>query len=126
MTAGNAASIRRFFDRVGPWFYAFFFTAVGYRASLRYFFRANHWRLDLQRETKILDAGIGTGFSTVNLLREAPWDLSVFGLDFSFGMIAGLKRWLRRLALEDRVRLQMGDMREMPFRSRSKRPLFQS
>jgi ubiquinone/menaquinone biosynthesis C-methylase UbiE len=64
---------------------------------------------------RILDAGIGTGFLTVNLLKEAPIPLEIVGLDFSRGMLNGLNRWLRELGLEDRVKLHLADMRRMPF-----------
>jgi len=114
---GDPAAIRAFFNRVGPWFYTFFFALLGYRASLRYFLRLNHQRLGLRRGMRILDAGIGTGFLAVNLLREAPVPLIITGLDFSTGMFAGLERWLQRLGLRERVRLQQGDIRKMPFRS---------
>lgn len=115
----DAAEVRVFFDRVGPRFYAFFFTLLGYRASLRHFLRLNHPYLGLKRGSRVLDAGIGTGFLSPNLLREAPVRLTVTGLDFSHGMWIGLKRRLRRLNLADRVRFHLGDIREMPFRSES-------
>ncbi|RJP20312.1 MAG: class I SAM-dependent methyltransferase [Candidatus Abyssobacteria bacterium SURF_5] len=111
----SPASINLFFDRVGPWFYSFYFTAIGYRASLKYLIRANLDLLGLKEGMRILDAGIGTGFLTVNLLREASEPLEVFGLDFSPGMLLGLNRRLTRLGLERRVRLHLADMRQMPF-----------
>jgi ubiquinone/menaquinone biosynthesis C-methylase UbiE len=107
--------IRAYFDRVGPWFYAFFFRLMGYRASLKYLLRNNYRRLGLRQGTRILDAGIGTGFLTVNLLKEAPDPLLIFGLDFSMGMLVGLNRWLRELGLEERVKLHLADMRQIPF-----------
>jgi ubiquinone/menaquinone biosynthesis C-methylase UbiE len=107
--------IKEFFNRVGPWIYSFFFTLVGYRSSLKYFVRHNHQRFDLKRGIRILDAGIGTGFLTVNFLKEVPILLKIIGLDFSAGMFVGLKRRLRRMGLEGRVMLQMGDMRRLPF-----------
>lgn len=64
---------------------------------------------------RILDAGIGTGFLTIPLLLEAPVRLMVTGLDFSEGMVAALRYRLRLLGLQDRVLLEMGDMRRMPF-----------
>ena len=111
----ETASIRDFFNKVGPWFYSWFFTAVGYRSSLKYFLRLNHQRMGLREGMRVLDAGIGTGFLTINLLREAPIPLTITGLDFSVGMLAGLKRRLTRLGLLEYVRLQVGDMRQMPF-----------
>lgn len=107
--------INSFFNRVGPWFYATYFTLIGYRSSLKYFLRSNHHHLGLRENMKILDAGIGTGFMTINLLRESPIPLTITGLDFSTGMLIGLDRWLRKLGLEERVRLHLGDMRQMPF-----------
>ena len=115
----NAAEVRGFFDRVGPWFYAFFFTLLGYRASLRHFLRLNHSHLGLERGARVLDAGIGTGFLSPNLLREAPVRVNVTGLDFSLGMWVGLQRRLKRLSLEDQVKFYLGDIREMPFRNES-------
>ena len=113
--SSDTALIRKFFNRVGPWFYACFFTAVGYRSSLKYFLRHNHARLGLRKEMRVLDAGIGTGFLTINLLKEAPIPLNITGLDFSIGMLAGLKRRLASLGLSKQVSLHMGDMRQMPF-----------
>jgi ubiquinone/menaquinone biosynthesis C-methylase UbiE len=115
----ETASIRDFFNRVGPWFYSWFFTAVGYRSSLKYFLRVNHQRLGLREGMSVLDAGIGTGFLTINLLKEAPIPLTITGLDFSVGMLAGLKRRLARLGLLKYVQLQVGDMRQMPFPDKS-------
>jgi ubiquinone/menaquinone biosynthesis C-methylase UbiE len=111
--------IKEFFDNVGPWFYSLFFTSVGYRASLRFFVRTNHGRLGLSEGMSILDAGIGAGFLTISLLEEAPIPLKITGLDFSPGMLVGLRRGLRRLGLEERVKLQVGDMRDMPFADES-------
>jgi ubiquinone/menaquinone biosynthesis C-methylase UbiE len=115
----ETASIRDFFNRVGPWFYSWFFTAVGYRSSLKYFLRVNNQRLGLREGMSVLDAGIGTGFLTINLLKEAPIPLTITGLDFSVGMLVGLKRRLARLGLLKYVQLQVGDMRQMPFPDRS-------
>jgi ubiquinone/menaquinone biosynthesis C-methylase UbiE len=106
---------KKFFDGVGPWFYSFYFTAIGYRASLKYFVRKNHRHLGLREGMKVLDAGIGTGFLTIALLTEAPVSLTVTGLDFAPGMLIGLRRRLQRLGLEERVKLQVGDMRQMPI-----------
>lgn len=111
----STTAINNFFDRVGPWFYSWYFTLIGYRSSLKYFLRMNQRHLGIREGAKILDAGIGTGFLTVNLLKEAPVPLTVIGLDFSSGMLAGLKRWLMELGLEERVKLNRGDMRHMPF-----------
>jgi SAM-dependent methyltransferase len=111
----DTAAIRDFFDRVGPWFYSGFFTAVGYRSSLKYFLRFNHSRLGLREGMNVLDAGIGTGFLTINLLKDSLIPLSITGLDFSVGMFVGLKRRLKRLGLDEYVKLQVGDMRQMPF-----------
>jgi len=115
----NAWGVRGFFDRAGSWFYAFFFTLLGYRASLRHLLRLKHSQLGLKRGAQVLDAGIGTGFLSANLLMETPVRLKVTGLDFSLGMWIGLKRWLRKLDLEDQVRFCLGDMCQMPFRNES-------
>ncbi|MEW6440991.1 MAG: class I SAM-dependent methyltransferase [bacterium] len=115
----DAAQVRGFFDKVGPWFYEFFFTLLGYRASLRHFSRLNYPHLGLDRGARVLDAGIGSGFLTANLLRETPVRFTVTGLDFSLGMWIALKRWLRRLNLENQVKFYLGDMRAMPFRNAS-------
>jgi ubiquinone/menaquinone biosynthesis C-methylase UbiE len=109
------SAIQIFFNFVGPWFYSFFFQAVGYRASLKYFLRRHHPRLNLVEGMKILDAGIGTGFMTINLLLEAPTPLRITGLDFSEGMVSALRKRLSIMGLEDRVALHMADMRRMPF-----------
>ena len=111
----STAAIQEFFDRVGPRVYAACFTAIGYRASLRHFIRAHHHRFGIRDHMAILDAGIGTGFLTVNLLRESPVPLTVVGLDFSRGMLTGLTRWLAAESLERRVTLHRADMRRMPF-----------
>jgi ubiquinone/menaquinone biosynthesis C-methylase UbiE len=111
----STVAINDFFNRVGPRFYAWYFTLIGYRSSLKYFLRQNHHRFNIREEMKILDAGIGTGFLTVSLLKESPIPLTIIGLDFSSGMLIGLNRWLRKLGLEDRVKLHLADMRQMPF-----------
>lgn len=111
----STAAINDFFNRVGPRFYARFFGLIGYRFSLRQFMRLNHGRLGLRKDMRILDVGIGTGFLTVNLLKEARLPLTVVGLDFSGGMLIGLNRWLREVGFEDRVKLNLADMRQMPF-----------
>ena len=111
----STGAINDFFNRVGPRFYSRFFTLIGYRLSLKHFMRLNHNRLGIRAGTKILDAGIGTGFLTVNLLKESPASPTIVGLDFSSGMLIGLNRWLTELGLEDRVKLHLADMRRMPF-----------
>jgi len=114
-TVPDATALRGFFDRTGPWFYSVFFTSVGYRSSLKYFLRLHHPRLGLREGMTILDAGIGTGFLTGHLLGESPIPLTVMGLDFSAGMLVGLRRRLKGIGLDERVRLHVGDMRRMPF-----------
>lgn len=111
----DPGGIRDFFNNVGPWFYTFYFTLMGYRSSLRYFWRSHHARMEFQEEMRILDCGIGTGFLTINLLRESPIRLTVTGLDFSPGMLIGLKRNLEKYGFENRVNSHVGDMRDMPF-----------
>jgi ubiquinone/menaquinone biosynthesis C-methylase UbiE len=108
-------AIKEFFNRVGPSFYTLYFALMGYRASLKYFWRSNLDRLEFREGMDILDAGIGTGFLTINLLREAPVPLSITGLDFSPGMLSGLKSNLDKYGFEGRVRPHLGDMRQMPF-----------
>ena len=108
-------AIRDFFNGVGPSFYTWFFTLMGYRSSLKYFWRRHCARIELREGMKILDTGIGTGFLTINLLREAPVPLTVTGLDFSPGMLAGLKRNLEKYGFENSVKACVGDMRRMPF-----------
>jgi len=107
--------IRDFFNSVGPWFYTWFFSLLGYRSSLRYLWRYHCARVKLREGMNILDAGIGTGFLTINLMREAPISLNITGLDFSPGMLVGLKRNLRQYDFEIRVQPLVGDMRQMPF-----------
>jgi ubiquinone/menaquinone biosynthesis C-methylase UbiE len=108
-------AIRDFFNRVGPWFYTGYFSLMGYRSSLKYFWRQHCARVELREEMRILDAGIGTGFLTISLMREAPISLNVTGLDFSSGMLVGLKRNLRQYDFEIRVQPHVGDMCRMPF-----------
>ena len=115
----NAEETKLFFNQVGPWFYSFFFTLVGYRSSLKSFMRFNHPHLGLRKGMKILDAGIGTGFLSTNLLREAPEFINVAGLDYSDGMFVGLRKRLAKLALEDRAIMLFGDMCQMPFSDES-------
>ncbi len=111
----DSRGIREFFDRVGPWFYTWFFALTGYRSSLKYFWREHFARMELGEGTKILDSGIGTGFLTLNLLRASPIPLSVTGVDFSPGMLAGLERNLAKYGVEHCVTTQLGDMRKLPF-----------
>ena len=108
-------AIRDFFDNVGPWFYTWYFALMGYRASLRYFWRSHYDRMELREGIRILDSGIGTGFLTINLLRQAPIPLTITGLDFSPGMLVGLKRNLRKYSFEGHVKPHLGDMRQMSF-----------
>jgi ubiquinone/menaquinone biosynthesis C-methylase UbiE len=108
-------AIRDFFNRVGPWFYTCYFSLMGYRSSLKYFWRQHCARLELREGMRILDAGIGTGFLTISLMREAPVSLNIIGLDFSPGMLVGLKRNLRPHDFGVRVQPQVGDMCQMPF-----------
>ncbi len=111
-------AIRNFFNRVGPRFYTWFFALMGYRSSLRYFWRHHYARMELPEGAKILDCGIGTGFLTINLLRECPSPptmTSITGLDFSPGMLTGLKRNLAEHGFENRVKPYLGDMCQMPF-----------
>jgi ubiquinone/menaquinone biosynthesis C-methylase UbiE len=107
--------IRNFFDRVGPWFYTWFFALTGYRSSLKYFWRKHFARMEFREGAKILDSGIGTGFLTFNLLRGSPIPLTVTGVDFSPGMLAGLRRNLVKHGVESRVTTHLGDMRKLPF-----------
>lgn len=111
----STAAIHDFFDRVGPRFYSLWFTLIGYRSSLKHFVRLNCIHLGVRKDMRILDAGIGTGFLTVSLLKEAPVPLTIVGLDFSRGMLIGLNRRLTELGLEGRVKLHLADMRQMPF-----------
>lgn len=111
----DTGAIRDFFNGVGPSFYTRFFTLMGYRSSLKYFWRRHCARIELREGMKILDTGIGTGFLTINLLREAPVPLTVTGLDFSPGMLAGLKRNLENYGFENSVKASVGDMRAMPY-----------
>lgn len=115
-------AIRNFFDRVGPRFYTWYFALMGYRSSLRYFWRHNFARMELREGAKVLDSGIGTGFLTISLLRECPSHVtmtSITGLDFSPGMLVGLKRNLEAHGFEDRVTPHLGDMCQMPFSDES-------
>lgn len=115
----NPEAIRSFFNNVGPWFYTWYFTLMGYRASLRYFWRSHYACMELQEGMRILDCGIGTGFLTLNLLREAPIHLTITGLDFSPGMLVGLERNLKKYNLDGRVKPNLADMRQMPFSNSS-------
>jgi len=108
-------AIRDFFNRVGPWFYTWYFSLMGYRSSLKYFWRRHCARFELREGMRILDAGIGTGFLSISLMREAPIPLNITGLDFSPGMLVGLKRNLRQYDFEIRVQPHVGDMCQMPF-----------
>ncbi len=108
-------AIRDFFNNVGPWFYSWYFGLMGYRSSLRYFWRRHYARMGLREGMKVLDCGIGTGFLTINLLREAPIPLTVTGLDFSPGMLMGLKRNLEKYGFENAVKPHVGDMCRMPL-----------
>lgn len=111
----NPEAIRDFFNNVGPWFYTWYFGLMGYHSSLRYFWRRHYARMGLQEGMRVLDCGIGTGFLTINLLREAPIPLTVTGLDFSPGMLVGLKRNLKKYGFENVVKPHLGDMCRMPL-----------
>jgi len=108
-------TVRKFFNRVGPWFYTCFFTLMGYRSSLKYFWRRHRARVELREGMSIIDAGIGTGFLTISLMKEAPVSINITGLDFSPGMLVGLKRNLRPYAFKVSVQPHVGDMCQMPF-----------
>jgi SAM-dependent methyltransferase len=63
------------------------------------------------RGGSVLDLGCGSGRCAARLALARP-DITVVGIDLSAAMLARGRRTLRRLGLDDRVRLEEGDMRE--------------
>lgn len=113
--ADKAAYIQDLFDTIAP----------GYdRMNLLMTFgqwRYWQWRLRRRLEAigvrgaRALDVACGTGEITAMLARAVGPAGHVTGLDFSAGMLAVARQRVRRLGLEDRVRLVEGDALELPF-----------
>lgn len=108
-------NIQRLYDRVGTWFYSFFFIVAGYRAAIRDFLRREVDRLGIETGIRVLDAGIGTGFLTINLLKSSRHRLRVTGLDFSRGMQADLKKRLLQAGVRNHVTLLQADIQRIPL-----------
>lgn len=63
----------------------------------------------------VLDIGFGGGYSLVKMAGRVREGL-VAGVDFSPEMVARARKRVRRLDLDSRVQIQLGDAARLPFR----------
>lgn len=71
--------------------------------------------LNLRDGETVLEIGFGTGSSIVSLAADVGATGRIVGLDVSQGMQAVAARKISDSHLEDRVQLDIGDAREMPY-----------
>jgi ubiquinone/menaquinone biosynthesis C-methylase UbiE len=74
--------------------------------------------LDPQPGDAVLDIGFGGGQSLVKTAGKVPHGL-IAGVDFSPEMVARASQRIRRLGLDSRVKIHLGDGARLPFRDAS-------
>jgi len=74
--------------------------------------------LDPQPKDVVLDIGFGGGYSLVTMAGKVPRG-KVVGVDYSREMVDGAVRMIRAKSLDSRVRVQWGDVADLPFRAGS-------
>ena len=70
-------------------------------------------------QQNILDVACGTGDSTIAIAKAAALGSRVTGIDISKGMMEPLMRKAAREGVHDRIKLQVADALEMPFKEGS-------
>jgi len=72
--------------------------------------------LDPQPKDAVLDIGFGGGYSLVTLAGKAARG-KIVGVDYSHEMVDAAARLLREKRLDSRVRVEWGDVADLPFRA---------
>ncbi len=71
--------------------------------------------LQLQPGERVLEIGFGTGNSLIDLAKAVGPEGCVSGIDVSPGMLAVAEEKISKDGLSDRVELQVGDARNLPY-----------
>ncbi|MEY2895025.1 MAG: hypothetical protein RIS42_744, partial [Bacteroidota bacterium] len=66
---------------------------------------------------KVLDIATGTGDFAIEALKINPE--KIVGVDISEGMLAFGKEKIKKMGLEDKITLQLGDSEKLPFSDNS-------
>jgi demethylmenaquinone methyltransferase/2-methoxy-6-polyprenyl-1,4-benzoquinol methylase len=75
--------------------------------------------LGLEGGERVLEIGVGTGNSAVNLGKQVGDGGRIIGIDVSRGMLDVARRKLEEASVTDRVELRIADARELPFEADS-------
>jgi ubiquinone/menaquinone biosynthesis C-methylase UbiE len=75
--------------------------------------------LQLQPGERVLEIGFGTGNSLINLAKAVGPQGHVAGIDISPGMLAVAEKKILKDGLADRIDLQVGDARNLPYEDAS-------
>jgi ubiquinone/menaquinone biosynthesis C-methylase UbiE len=73
-------------------------------------------RLEVRKDSRVVETGIGTGDNLPHLVRHAP-GIQVYGLDMSAGMLAQCVRNMKKWRCE--ADLFLGNAEALPFRDES-------
>lgn len=102
-------SNRTFYDRISH-FYDTIADAGEHKAR-----EAGEAALSLQAGESVLEIGFGTGNSLVTFANQVGDGGSVAGIDVSPGMKAVAEKKLQERGISGKVKLKVGDARELPF-----------
>jgi demethylmenaquinone methyltransferase/2-methoxy-6-polyprenyl-1,4-benzoquinol methylase len=106
-----------FYDRIER-FYDLTFKLNGYGRSLDQYFEAHP--LPVFPDSRILDAGCGTGTLTLALLRALEIPVKLTAVDLSLSSMATAKKYVARSNPRDQsVRFTQGNMLALPFADES-------